>query len=455
MTDATDRGSAAARRPSRRLVLGAGAATGLGLTALALPAASAAASPGGAGVEPDYATYTDPVLDGPLFALAVDQSGRIVMGGAFSTLGPRSRTNVARVFPDGSLDGTFADPAVTGTGALVFALAIDGSGRIIIGGKFTSVGGVSRTNIARLLPNGSVDPNFVSNTDGTVRAIAVDGNDRVTIGGEFTTAAGTARSRVARLLPNGALDTSFVDPAVGSGVYALSRGSDGTLVIGGAFTSVGGTTRNRLARLGADGALDAGYDPNANGTVYALTRDATGRIIAGGNFSGVGAATRKKVARLATDGTVDPTFQDPDVQLSNRDVFSLAVDPQGAILIGGDFTSVGGSNRSGGARLLATGALDTSFADPLANDYVNAIALDAAGRIYYGGWFDRIGGTTQEYFARLDPDGTLASIRDDQPGRVAPTRCRWTGARAVTAFCEFAVTAFCEFAAPAETTPAG
>src|SRR3954470_13872703 len=80
------------------------------------------------------------------------------------------------------------------------------------------------------------------------------------------------------------------NPNANGGVYAIVVQPDGKILIGGNFTTVapnGGppVTRNYIARLNADGTLDAGFDPNANSTVYAIALQADGAILVGGEFS--------------------------------------------------------------------------------------------------------------------------------------------------------------------------
>jgi len=394
------------RPPDRRAVLEGALASSLGLAAMALPSAAVAAS-GGGGSFPSYTNFDYPTLDGPIFALRVDAIGRVVMGGSFTSLDLASRSGISRVFPDGTLDGTFTDPSITATDShAVMSLTTDVNGRIIAGGSFSSVGGEAHANIARLLPDGSVDTGFTAATNNTVRAVAVDGQGRIVIAGLFTQVNSTGRSRIARLLSDGSLDPTFVAPTIDSSIFAIVIQTDGKIVIAGAFTDVGGSTRSRIARLEDGGNLDTSYDPTIDGTVFALVQDAAGLVIAGGRFTTVDGASRSNVARVLVNGDVDPSFTGSTFLLSNRDVFSLAITADGRILAGGDFTSVGGLPRNGGVRLLADGTVDPTFADPGADDYVNAIAVDASGRIFFGGWFWTIGGIQQRYFARLDASGS-------------------------------------------------
>ena len=91
---------------------------------------------------------------------------------------------------------------------------------------------------------------------------------------------------------------------------------------------------------------------------------------------------------------------------ANSDVFSIAVQADGKILAGGDFSganSIGGQTRNHIARLDATTGLADSF-DPNANDIVYSIAVQADGKILAGGAFTSIGGQTRNLFARLSND---------------------------------------------------
>src|SRR5205807_366002 len=92
------------------------------------------------------------------------------------------------------------------------------------------------------------------------------------------------------------------DPNANGQVNVVVVQPGGKILIGGDFTTLspnGGAavTRNRIARLNPDGTLDA-FNPNANGTVYAIAVQADGKILAGGDFTNVGGQTRNCSARL-------------------------------------------------------------------------------------------------------------------------------------------------------------
>ena len=67
----------------------------------------------------------------------------------------------------GSLDTPF-NTAVSGD---VYATAVLPDGKMIIGGSFTTVGGVARANIARLNADGSVDASFTASTNSGVTSV--------------------------------------------------------------------------------------------------------------------------------------------------------------------------------------------------------------------------------------------------------------------------------------------
>ncbi|MFM8828798.1 MAG: fibronectin type III domain-containing protein [Actinomycetota bacterium] len=147
----------------------------------------------------------------------------------------------------GDLDTSFGNPDAN---SFVNSVAVQGDGKVLIGGFFTTVGGVARNRVARLNADGTVDASFTNpNPDSGVYSVAVQGDGKVLIGGDFTTVGGVARNRVTRLNADGTLDTSFGDPNVDNAVFSVAVQGDGKVLIGGDFTTVGGVARNRVARL--------------------------------------------------------------------------------------------------------------------------------------------------------------------------------------------------------------
>ncbi|PYJ10943.1 MAG: hypothetical protein DMF06_04410, partial [Verrucomicrobia bacterium] len=192
------------------------------------------------------------------------------------------------------------------------------------------------------------------------------------------------------------------DPNPNNTVHATVVQPDGKILIGGLFTSLapnGGAavTRNRIARLNPDGTLDTAFNPNANGSVFSIVLQPDGKILVGGTFTSSGGQTRNRLARLdPTSGAAD-SF-DPN---ASSTVFAIAVQSDGKILAGGLFTSIGGQSRSRIARLDAATGLADSF-NPSANSEVSTLALQADGKILVGGTFVNIGGLPRNRIARFD-----------------------------------------------------
>jgi hypothetical protein len=165
----------------------------------------------------------------------------------------------------------------------VNTMAPDGSGGFYIGGNFTHVGGVPRNNLARVLANGTVDPNWDPSADGMVTKI-VFGNSAVYVAGGFTNIGSQTRPGLAKLNPTtGAVDTNF--NANASGTFILALAVDSTdLYVGGMFMSIDSQSRQNLARLNANtGAADT-WDPSVTGAIVKDIVLTTSDVYIGGSF---------------------------------------------------------------------------------------------------------------------------------------------------------------------------
>ena len=113
------------------------------------------------------------------------------------------------------------------------------------------------------------------------------------------------------------------------------------------------------------GSLDAGFaDPALNNTGRGVAVQPDGKVLVTGDFTTAGGQTRGRLARFNADGTLDTTFADPAL---NGIGYGVAVQPDGKVLVTGNFTTAGGQARGGLARFNADGTLDTTFADPALN----------------------------------------------------------------------------------------
>jgi uncharacterized delta-60 repeat protein len=337
-------------------------------------------------------------------SIALQTDGKIVAGGLFTTMNGVTRSNLARLNIDGTTDSTF-NPT---SNFQVVSTTIQPDGKLLIGGYFTTAGGLARNRIARINTNGTVDASFNPNASAAVRGIALQPDGKIIMSGDFTNVAGLTRNRLARLNSDGTMDTNY-NPNANDQVYTAVPQSDGKLLIGGAFTSIGGVGRNRIARLNSDGTVDSGFNPNADLFVLAMLPDPNGKILVGGSFGNIGGGARSYLARLNGDGTLDTGFS----PALNESVSAITLQTDGKILIAGSFTSP----RTYLARLTSSGALDTGFI-PNPNIGLGTIALQSDGKIIVGGNFTSISGVARTRIARLLNDNVSQSLNVPSANRV-------------------------------------
>jgi len=349
-------------------------------------------------------------------SVALQSDGKVLIGGEFTTYNETPRSCITRINTNGSLDTSF-NPGTGVDNRYVQTIALQIDGKILIGGRFTSFNGTASNRIARLDTNGNLDTSF--NPSGTsanygVFSITLQPSGKILIGGDFTSYNGTTIEDIARLNSDGRLDVSF-NPETGANrqINSIVLQSDRKILIGGGFTSFNGTVRNHLARLNIDGSIDNSFNPAGTGvdeTIYSIILQSDGKILIGGSFYSYNGTPLKRIARLKTDGSIDTSFN-PTGTGANRQIYSIALQPDGKILICGDFTIYNGVTINNIARLNSNGSLDNSFnpgTGPAGfNSFVSSIAVQSDGKILIGGGFNTYNGAVRNNIARLNPDGSL------------------------------------------------
>lgn len=315
--------------------------------------------------------------NGPIRAMAVQPDGKILLGGLFSRFNNTNRPNVIRLLSDGAVDSAFNAGSGANSNA-VYAIQLQADNKILVGGSFSTFNSITRPGIVRLNTNGSVDLTFNAGAgaNNAVFAVAVQNDGKILVGGDFITFSGQPRARLARLNANGSLDLSFnPGAAFNAAVRAIVVQPDGGIVLGGSFTTANGVTRNSLARLNPDGSLDTGFLAaplaGADNAVFSLAQQVDGKIVVAGDFQTFNGVTRRRMTRLNTDGTTDPT-----INFGNgADAFiaTIAIQPDRKIVFGGDFTSFDDIPRSRIARihggsLAGPGALEFARAEFLVQE---------------------------------------------------------------------------------------
>jgi len=357
---------------------------------------------------------------GMVSSVVSDGSGGWYVGGLFSHVGAVPRTNLAHIRADRSVDPVFA-PTLD---AQVQTMVLSGS-TLYVAGPFTSIGGQARNRIAALnVTDGSVTA-FNPNADGPVSALALSADGSILYaGGRFTTIGGLPRLSIAALSTATGAATPTFNPSttgtVGGGrVDALAR-SGSTLYVGGTFSSIGGALRHNIAALSlgapTDGAPIAAFNANpsqgtctACASISALTV-AGPTVYAAGSFTTIGGQPRARLAGLnAADGLATAFNPNPD-----GTIFTLLV--AGPLLyVGGSFRSIGGQPRNNAASVGLVDGVPTAF-NPDTNNSVQTVAV-AGSAVFLGGYFSSLGGVVRHSLAALSAlDGTVTDFNPNPGG---------------------------------------
>ncbi len=292
----------------------------------------------------------------------------------------------------------------------VNALAIQSTGNILVGGEFTEVNGRSSFGIERLTPEGKVDSSFQGFVNGAAYKILVLPDDKILVGGDFLSSNGSP-PYFQRLNANGTVDGSFnANQGVDGAVYAIAVQSDGKILIGGEFFGVGLVESFGIARLNTNGSRDATFDTGVNegfnDTVYSILVQPDGKILIGGAFDDYRGNLARGIIRLNPNGSVDSTFQTGFG--FDDDVYSMALQADGRIVVGGAFSDYDGNFAPRIIRLESDGSIDYSF-DPGAgaDGDINTVVIDADGTILIGGSFLSYDFQDSRGLARLLDDGSF------------------------------------------------
>jgi uncharacterized delta-60 repeat protein len=346
--------------------------------------------------------------NGLVRALAVQPSGKVLLGGAFTKFAGAERIHVARLESDGSLDTVF-DPGL-GPNALVSSVVSGPSGKVVVGGAFDRIGTAFFNRLGRMNDDGSPDLTFEQNVglNAATYTLSTQTNGSILFGGAFS----LPTRGVGRLQENGTVDSSFsLGVGVDGPVHCAIETPDGSIIIAGAFTAVNNETHSRIARLTSSGLVDSLFQSGAipDGTIFSAAVQPDGALVVVGDFPTSAATNRVRVARLNADGSLDPTY---NVGFgANATVYAVGLQSNGLAIVAGDFTSINGTGRSRFARLNLNGSLDTSF-DPGrgANNTVFALAVLGDDDILLAGDFTQVGGLSRPGVARIqgmDPGPVL------------------------------------------------
>ena len=350
--------------------------------------------------------------------IIVQPDSKILVSGYFTGFAGFSKNGVVRLNRDGSIDQTFD---VAGVDAVVVGIALQADGKILLGGSFSEIASAPRKCLARVNTDGTIDPTFDPGTSigpQVVNRINLLPNGKPILTGSFTTYNGTANGGAIRINSDGSHDMNIASSSASVGnTWALAQQQDGKIIVGGSFANVGGAPRLNIARISANGSNDATFNPGsgANSPVYAVAVQPDGKMVIGGNFTTYNGAPANRIARVNADGTIDATFATGSAM--NLAVESIAIQTDGKIIASGAFTTYNGATVNRFVRLNTNGTLDTTFTTGTGiNGSAKSIAFQADGKILMGGQFTTYNGTARNRIARLNTDGTLDTTFDPGTG---------------------------------------
>lgn len=340
----------------------------------------------------------------------------------------------------GALDTSFNPGSAVYLGSYsqrIKAIAIQSDGKFIVGGDFGSFNGTIVRAIVRLNSNGSIDPSFVigqgfdyintsGNTMPSVNSITIQPDGKIIVGGYFSSFNGEwVRWNIIRLNTNGSIDFTFNTVNFGDSINSVVLQNDGKIIVGGKFNSyfnvgtngVSSSTNCKfISRLNSDGSIDStfniGLGPLQIGgfaNVNKIIIQPNGKILVGGNFYSFDSQYGNNLARLNSDGSVDTSFQiGTGFQngTSYTEVTDIDLLPNGFMFITGDFTTFDGVSCSKLVKLLSNGNRDWTFSiDSALNLQIIGTSIQVNGKIVLCAT-----GTNNGVYIwnviRLNPDGT-------------------------------------------------
>jgi len=343
--------------------------------------------------------------------------------------------------PNGTVDVTFNTNLPQGYRVSVFKVLEDG--KILVGGNLTTASGVEEHKIYRLLENGRIDSTFSlsARANGDITTLTSLGSRKIIIGGSFTSYNGLAVNKLVRLHSDGSFDNTFVATgSFGGEIKAIAELEDGSLLIG---SSANQMDASALVKLDENGSINTSFTGRVKSYYgnYVFINDIlqlpSGKIVIGGFFHSINGIRANNIGMINPDGSTDLAFN--QIKTITPNISKVMKEPNtGKWIVAGSFDTFNGHITFGIARLLANGAVDTSFrhipnhiSSLYTYESINALAADGSGNIYFTAKGKPQVGVlpynyTFNYSAALLPNGDLDensrfSITPDRPGGVSAT----------------------------------
>ncbi len=336
--------------------------------------------------------------DGTVLTTAVQSNQRILIGGIFSQYNYESANGIARLKRTGQFDPSFN--AGTGANGRINTIAVQNNGKILIGGKFTVFNGNNCNNVARLNADGSFDVSFVTpQTDGEVRKIKIDTEQRIVLAGDFKNINGLSAQGIARTYQSGKLDETFTSPIdlqYTSGVYDFTFAADQIYVAVIYRNEWGNTSNSDLLRLNDNGDRDVSFNIPTDEVheIHTVTLTNNGKPLAGGLTDAVGNSLKGLLIQFNLDGTIDRSYDYQGLAYNlTKCVRAIQVLGNNKQVVGGDF--------AGHIKLIKQeGRIDENFSGSAGNHVYTLSAVNIE-KVIVGGVFSDCQSIVRNGVARI------------------------------------------------------
>ncbi|MCX6824462.1 MAG: DUF5011 domain-containing protein [candidate division SR1 bacterium] len=362
----------------------------------------------GSDIDPSFDTKTPVGFNGTIYAHVVQSDGKIIVGGDFTTYQGIPAQYLIRLNSDGTKDASFT--AYTGI-STVKTMAIQSDGKLLVGGWISYSGiGATGKRIYRLNTNGSLDSSFTSsNTIRLANNILIESDGKILVAGSYGANYNSRVDKVFRLNTDGSTNNSSLFSASNSrSIQTIVLQYDGKILLEQEDPFGGSNTYATIVRLNTGGSVDTSfvsYGFNTPGRVKSLAMQSDGKILVGGDFYTYSGVDARSLMRLNTNGTRDFTFTSYIFNVAGP--YTVAIQNDGKILVGGRFTTYSGVSANSIVRLNSDGTRDSSFV--IGNGFdsnTNSITSQSDGKILIDGVFTTYNGSSAKGFIRLNTDGT-------------------------------------------------
>lgn len=278
-------------------------------------------------LDTSWAVNASNATSGSDLNIAVQNDGKVVTVGNFSTYNSLSRNRICRLNTDGSVEDLSTFNVGTGFNYAAdgYRVGIQSTGHIVIFGPFSTYNGYARNSSIRLNSNGTTasmvgGAGFSNYLVSGFKKILVLSDDSIlvlkVVSDSYSYNGVTKTSTLWKFNSDLSLDTTFMNnmTATNTGIEDISVQTDGKILLCGSFASINGTSVSKIARLNSNGTIDTGWAINnnsslsANAGVNKIYQQSNGKIVIAGYFTQVATSPRNYIARLNSDGTLDNSY---------------------------------------------------------------------------------------------------------------------------------------------------